>query len=108
MRPPTLQAEFKKAEGNKAYAKKDYSAAIQFYSEAIELDPSNHVYYSNRSASFLEAGRFKEAKLDGERCIAMGPTFVQGLPTTGSLKASVLRSNGCSQVTSGRRTPNIF
>jgi stress-induced-phosphoprotein 1 len=75
LRPPTLQAEFKKAEGNKAHAKKDYSAAIRLFSEAIELDPSNHVYYSNRSACLLEVGRFAEAKADGERCVSIDPTW---------------------------------
>ena len=38
----------KKKEGNDAFGKKDYEAAIGFYGEAIELDPQNHIYYSNR------------------------------------------------------------
>jgi len=53
-------------------------AAIQSYSEAIELDPSNHVYYSNRSTCLAEMSRFAEAKADGERCILIDPTFVKG------------------------------
>ncbi len=73
-----VQAEIKKVQGNSAFAKKDFFAAIQHFSEAIELDPSNHVYYSNRSACFAEMGRFVEAKVDGERCIAINPAFVKG------------------------------
>lgn len=40
-----------KDEGNKAFAAKDYDKAIQLFSKAIDLDPSNHVLYSNRSAA---------------------------------------------------------
>ena len=40
-----------KDEGNKAFAAKDYDKAIGLFSQAIELDPSNHVLWSNRSAA---------------------------------------------------------
>jgi len=72
------QAEAKKAEGNAAFAQKDYATAIGFYSEAIALDPSNHLYYSNRSICFAESGKLAEAKADGENCIKIDPAFVKG------------------------------
>mmetsp|Transcript_49322 Transcript_49322/g.139642 ORF Transcript_49322/g.139642 Transcript_49322/m.139642 type:complete len:90 (-) Transcript_49322:769-1038(-) len=56
-----VAAEAKKKEGNDAFAKKEYEAAIGFYSEAIELDPQNHIYYSNRR---LPSGR-QRAVRDG-------------------------------------------
>ena len=31
-----------------AFAEKDYDLAIQHYTDAIKLDRSNHVFYSNR------------------------------------------------------------
>lgn len=34
--------------GNKAFAENNFADAIQFYSQAIQEDPSNHVYFSNR------------------------------------------------------------
>jgi len=77
-RKHALQAEAKKAEGNKAFAKKKYQMAIGVYSEAISLNASNHVYYSNRSACYAEAGKFGEAKADGEMCIKVNPGFVKG------------------------------
>lgn len=41
-------AEEKKTAGNQKMAEKKYDEAIDLYSESIELDPSNAVYYSNR------------------------------------------------------------
>jgi Tetratricopeptide repeat len=34
--------------GNKAFADKKFNDAIQHYTDAIKMDPSNHVYFSNR------------------------------------------------------------
>lgn len=36
-----------KEAGNKAYRAKNYEEAIAFYSKAIDLKPTNHIYYSN-------------------------------------------------------------
>lgn len=36
------------SEGNDAFKKADYALAVTKYSEAIAIDASNHVYYSNR------------------------------------------------------------
>ncbi|TFK29337.1 hypothetical protein FA15DRAFT_398561 [Coprinopsis marcescibilis] len=44
-------ADSLKAEGNKAFAAKNWDAAIDLFSQAIELDPKNHVLWSNRSAA---------------------------------------------------------
>jgi len=98
---PIPLAEIKKAEGNKAHAKKDLAAAIQLYSEAIELDPSNHVYYSNRSACLAEVGRFAEAKADGKRCVSIDPTFAKGKPTLGPLSER-LNPPACRATPKGR------
>ena len=37
--------------GNKAFAAKDYSKAIDLFSQAIAIDSKNHVLWSNRSAA---------------------------------------------------------
>lgn len=34
--------------GNDAFAKQDYQTAIEYYTKAIQLDRTNHIYYSNR------------------------------------------------------------
>ena len=56
-----------KAEANKAFSAKDYSTATRLYSEAIALDPSNHVLFSNRSASKAGAKDYQGALEDAEK-----------------------------------------
>ena len=44
-------ADALKAEGNKAFAAKDYDRAIDLFSTALDLDQNNFVLWSNRSAA---------------------------------------------------------
>lgn len=39
------------AKGNASFSSGDFEEAIKFFTEAIDLDSSNHVLYSNRSAA---------------------------------------------------------
>jgi len=41
------------AQGNKAFQAGQFEEAIKHFTDAINLDPSNHVLYSNRSASHV-------------------------------------------------------
>jgi tetratricopeptide (TPR) repeat protein len=34
--------------GNKAFSAKNFAEAIDYYTQAIKLEPSNHVFFSNR------------------------------------------------------------
>lgn len=43
------QAAAFKDQGNKAFAAHDWPAAIEFYTKAIDLDPSKPAFYSNRA-----------------------------------------------------------
>ena len=54
-----------KTKGNAALKGGDEAGAIECYSKAIELDGANHVYYSNRSAALLSAGKIEAALADG-------------------------------------------
>ena len=48
----SMSADELKAKGNAAFAAKNYDEAIDFFSQGIALDASNHVLYSNRSACY--------------------------------------------------------
>ena len=70
---PSLQL---KAKGNAALQAKNFDEAVDFYSQAIELDGSNHVYYSNRSAAYLSNSQAAEALNDAEKCVEVNTSLV--------------------------------
>jgi tetratricopeptide (TPR) repeat protein len=84
---------------------KDYSNAIKYYTEAINVSLENmnkkkmdddgkeetnndgntmdnkdniHILFSNRAASYLALNKFKEAREDCEKCIQSDKTFLKG------------------------------
>lgn len=68
-----------KQRGNELFKLKDYEGALKKYSEAIELDPSNAVLYSNRSAVYLAKGDAKsKAFRDAETCVRLKPDWAKG------------------------------
>ncbi|VEU36558.1 unnamed protein product [Pseudo-nitzschia multistriata] len=71
-------AEKHKNLGNVQMAKRDYKAASESYSTAIELSPDgpqSHVYYSNRAAALCYLDRYEEAVRDSEVAINLKPTY---------------------------------
>lgn len=67
-----------KAKGNACMASQDFEGAVNWYTKGIEMDPSNHVLYSNRSAAFLSAGKGEEALMDANRCVELNGTWPKG------------------------------
>lgn len=67
-----------KEEGNKAFAAKDFDKAIECYTSAIQADPKNHVFYSNRSASYAAKEQWDKAISDAKQCIKTDPAFIKG------------------------------
>jgi tetratricopeptide (TPR) repeat protein len=73
-----MSLEDLKAKGNEALQKKDFTSAVKFYSEGIELDPSNHVFFSNRSAAYLALNNFQKALEDADQTLKINPDFTRG------------------------------
>lgn len=71
-------AEEYKELGNKAFSAKNFPEAITHYTSAIKLNPKNHVYYSNRSASHASLQQYTEAIADAKQCIKLDLTFIKG------------------------------
>ena len=74
----SVEAEAKKELGNQAFGSKDYEKASSYYTEAIELDPTNHVYFSNRSACYASTKKWEKSAIDAKECIKLQPSFVKG------------------------------
>ena len=56
---------------------KKFDAAIDAYDKAINLDPTNPVYYSNRAAAHSSKGDHLSAIGDAEQAISVDPQFVK-------------------------------
>lgn len=69
------KAESLKADGNKAMSSKDYTAAITAYTQAIEVHPTNPVYFSNRSAAYAQVGQLDKAIEDAKEASKVDPKF---------------------------------
>ncbi len=55
-------AKAAKEEGNALLKTKMYNDAIVAYTRAIELDGSNHIYWSNRSAVWMELNHYERSR----------------------------------------------
>lgn len=72
-----LASSFKE-KGNAAMASRKLGDAVEYYTKAIEYDPDNEVYYSNRSHAYLLLKNYAAAKLDAERCIQINGNWPRG------------------------------
>jgi tetratricopeptide (TPR) repeat protein len=72
------EAEEYKNKGNSHMANRQYEAALEAYSIAIEISPSgpqSHVYYSNRAAALCYLERYLEAADDSEQALQLKPMY---------------------------------
>ena len=69
------------------------SEAIECYTKAINVDGSNHVYYSNRSAAYLKQGDANNALEDANACIGLNPEFAKGYSRKGAALHALKRYN---------------
>ncbi|CAG4932731.1 unnamed protein product [Colias eurytheme] len=53
----------------------DFSTAVALYTDALTLDPANHILYSNRSAARLKQGQFAAALQDATRARELCPNW---------------------------------
>lgn len=76
-------AETAKNEGNAALKTGDMDKAIDCYTRAIELDSSNHVFFSNRSMVYSKTGSFAAALADANRVTELKPAWAKGYARLG-------------------------
>merc|ERR1712156_499094 len=84
-------AEELKAKGNKALQSGNVKEAIDCYSQAIQKDGSNKVYFSNRSAAYMKSEDFRSALSDGEKAIELAPTWAKGYSRKGAALYALAR-----------------
>lgn len=77
-------ADEAKAKGNAAFSAGRFDEAIRFFSEAIDLAPSNHVLYSNRSAAYASLNRYADALADAKKTVEIKPDWSKGYSRLGA------------------------
>jgi len=77
------KAQEAKALGNKEFQAKNYKEAIVHFTEAIKHDPTDHVFFSNRSACFSSLEKYDEAFKDGSECVKLKPDWAKGYTRKG-------------------------
>ncbi|XP_075974823.1 stress-induced phosphoprotein 1 [Anticarsia gemmatalis] len=76
-----------KEKGNAALSMGKFEEAVQHYTDAIALDPKNHVLYSNRSAAHAKAENFAAALEDANTTVEINPTWSKGYSRKGAALA---------------------
>ena len=86
-----LQANLLKDLGNELLQGGKIQEAITVYTQAIDLDPDNHVFYSNRCAAYMKHDSKSKALHDAEKCIKLAPTWSKGYVRLGAAQHSLKR-----------------
>lgn len=60
------------------FSEKDYENAIKYYSEALELNPCNAIYYSNRSLAYLRTECYGYALADATKALEIDKNYIKG------------------------------
>ena len=67
-----------KLKGNSAVQSESYDEAISYYTEAIRLDSSNYMLFSNRSAAYTKKGDLVQALNDASKTVKLKKDWPKG------------------------------
>lgn len=70
-------AEQLKNLGNEAFSAKDFSKALDLFTQAIALDNGNAKYFVNRSLCHASLGNWKGSALDARRAIQLDNKYIK-------------------------------
>eukprot|EP00798_Chlamydomonas_sp_ICE-L_P007949 gene7949-1165_t len=84
LRSSVSDLNYSQAQGNAAFSAGEYDSAIDFFSQAVELDPTNHVLYSNRSAAKASVKDYDGALEDAKACVSLKPEWAKGYSRLGA------------------------
>ncbi|KAI9255177.1 hypothetical protein BDA99DRAFT_442302 [Phascolomyces articulosus] len=77
------KAEELKAAGNRKVAERNYPEAIKLYTEAIQINGAQAVYYANRAAAYSQQGDYDKAVSDANSAIEIDPKYSKGYSRLG-------------------------
>lgn len=74
----TAAAKDARNKGNAAFKVGDWRKAVSYYTRSLNLDETNFVVLSNRSAAYLKLGFPQESLEDAEECIRVKKSYAKG------------------------------
>jgi stress-induced-phosphoprotein 1 len=51
---------------------------VEFFTKAIEINPQDHIFFSNRSGAYSSLNQYEEALEDADMCISLKPDWGKG------------------------------
>jgi DnaJ family protein C protein 7 len=86
--PEPEDAESLKEKGNAAFKAGKYGSAVDLYTKAIDMSPSEPTYHSNRAAAYMSLKQFRKALADCQQALALQPSPTPSSPSPSSPKAT--------------------
>jgi len=87
-------AEELKVKGNSAMSQRKYPEAIDYYTQALNVVPSNPIYLSNRAAAYSASSLHERAKADAQSAIDADPAYSKGWSRLGLAKFALGDAKG--------------
>ncbi|PYH64761.1 putative Hsc70 cochaperone (SGT) [Aspergillus vadensis CBS 113365] len=78
-------------------ARKDYTTAIDLYTQALAIAPSNPIYLSNRAAAYSAAGQHEKAAEDAELATAVDPKYSKAWSRLGLARFDLADYHGAKE-----------
>jgi O-acetyl-ADP-ribose deacetylase (regulator of RNase III) len=93
-----VQRDELKSAADTYFRLKSYALAIQAYQDALQLDPTNHIILSNKSAAHLANGEKSKALHDARKCVEYASSWAKGHTRLAAAMASLGRYNEAATV----------
>jgi len=74
----SVQAEKYKEQGNDEFKKGNFDKAIEYYTYATEMDPRNHVFFTNRALCYEKMKKYDKALRDAEKSTQLNKDWEKG------------------------------
>ncbi|CAN3365641.1 serine/threonine-protein phosphatase T [Diutina catenulata] len=87
-----------KEQGNQHFKRRELDQALACYTEAIELDPNNAIFYGNRAQTHILLENYGSAIIDCDAAIAADPKWAKAYYRKGLAKMAILQykeANAC-------------